>query len=153
MSAKAADSGVIIAFDFGERRIGVATGNSTTGTATPAGVVACHDGEPQWPDIDRLVAEWTPTTLVTGKPPGGNERLLKRIANFVHELEIRYKLPVCLVDESQTSRAAEAALIEERRGGTRTKRLKRGDIDQIAACIIAQRWLADPDAEGSRPDD
>lgn len=136
-------SGVIVAFDFGERRIGVATGNQLTGTASPAGVVACQDGEPQWSEIDRIVSEWSPTTLVAGKPPVGNEQLLEKIANFVHALEIRYKLPVYVVDESQTSQAAEAALTQKRRDGTRRKRVKRGDIDQLAACIIAQRWLAE----------
>jgi RNase H-fold protein (predicted Holliday junction resolvase) len=70
-------------------------------------------------------------------------RLLEKIANFVQALEIRYKLPVYLVDESQTSQAAQAALTRERREGTRKKRVKRGDIDQLAACIIAQRWLAE----------
>lgn len=138
-----ASAEIIVAFDFGERRIGVATGNRLIGTASPLGVVACHDGEPQWTEIDRIISEWAPQTLVAGKPPVGNEALLRKIANFVQALEIRYKLPVHLVDESQSSRAATAALTEERREGIRKKRVRRGDIDQLAACIIAQRWLAE----------
>ncbi len=144
MSAESA-TGLIVAFDFGERRIGVAIGNDLTGTASPAGVVPCNDGEPQWPDVDRIIAEWSPAALVTGRPPGGNEQLLENIANFVHALEKRYKLPVYLVDESSTSKAAQAALAQKRRDGIRTRRVKRGDVDQLAACLIAQRWL--------RPDD
>jgi putative Holliday junction resolvase len=136
-------SDLILAFDFGERRIGVATGNRLTGTASPAGLVACHDGEPQWSEIDRIFSQWAPGAFVTGRPPTGNDRLMEGITNFVHALELRYKLPVYLVDESLTSQAAEAALIRERRDGIRKKRVKRGDVDQIAACIIAQKWLAE----------
>ena len=142
MSDKSGSS-LIIAFDFGERRIGVAIGNHLTGTASPAGVVACDAGEPHWREIDRIIAEWSPAALVTGQPPGGNEQLLENIANFVHTLENRYKLPVYRVDESSTSRAAQAALTRERREGIRTKRVKRGDVDQLAACLIAQRWLTE----------
>lgn len=137
-----ADTDVIVAFDFGERRIGVATGNRLTGTASPVGVIACHDGAPKWNEVDRVFSEWAPAAFVTGKPPVGNERLLEKLANFVQALEIRYKLPVYFVDESQTSKAAEASLAKARREGIRKKRVKRGDIDQLAACIIAQRWLA-----------
>jgi putative Holliday junction resolvase len=135
--------GIIIAFDYGERRIGVATGNGLTATASPVGIVECRDGEPRWQEIDQIVAEWAPAAFVTGVPPQGSEHLHERISNFVQALENRYKLPVYLVDESLTSQAAEAALTKERREGTRKKRVKRGDIDQLAACIIAQRWLAD----------
>lgn len=139
----AASADIIVAFDFGERRIGVATGNRLTGTASPLGVVACQHGEPQWTEIDRIIDEWAPQTLVIGKPPVGNESLLKKIAKFVQALEIRYKLSVHLIDESQSSQAAAAALTKERREGIRKKRVRRGDIDQLAACIIAQRWLAE----------
>lgn len=142
-----ADSRIVIAFDYGERRIGVACGNRYTATATPIGVVECRDGAPLWRDIDRLVDEWAPDAFVAGQPPTGSQSLRENITLFVQALENRYKLPVYLVDESLTSRAAEAALVAERRDGTRKKRVRRGDIDQVAAVLIARRWLA-----GAAPD-
>ena len=134
---------VIVAFDFGERRIGVATGNRHTATASPLGIVTCRDGEPDWGAIDRIFSQWAPEAFVTGKPPTGNAQLLEKIANFVQALENRYKLPVYLVDEAHTSAAAEAVLADERREGIRKKRVRRGDVDPIAASMIAQRWLAE----------
>ena len=147
MSSTSAN-GLVIAFDFGERRIGVATGNRHTATATALGVVACRDGEPAWDAIDRSIADWGPDALLVGRPPSGTPQLLEKIANFVHALEIRYKLPVHLVDESLSSRAARAALAHGRRTGEKNTRVKRGDVDKLAACLIAQTWLtrSDPDA-------
>jgi len=141
------DSGLVIAFDYGERRIGVATGNRLTATATGLGVIACRDGVPHWEAVDRSVAEWAPAALIVGKPPTGNERLQRRIGNFVQALKNRYKLPVHLVDESLSSRAAEAELADRRRSGEKNTRVKRGDVDKLAACLIAQKWLADTDPD------
>jgi putative Holliday junction resolvase len=144
----AAATNLILAFDFGERRIGVATGNRLTGTASPLGIVRCRDGIPLWSEIDRLVNDWAPQAFVVGRPPKGNEQLQEKIANFVHELEIRYKLRAWLVDESLSSRSAAAELSAQRSSGLRKRRVQRGDVDKLAACHIAQTWLAntDPDA-------
>lgn len=133
---------VIVAFDYGERRIGVATGNRHSATASPLGVVRCRAGEADWSEIERIFEEWAPGAFIVGQPPSGNPQLLENLANFVQALEKRYKLPVYLVDESHTSQAAEAVLAEERRAGTRKKRVRRGDVDPVAASMIAQRWLA-----------
>ena len=137
----------ILAFDFGERRIGLASGNRLSATASPLGVIACRDGDPDWNEIDRQVADWAPDALIVGQPPRGNERLLQRIENFVQSLGNRYKLRVYLVDESMSSRTAQSLLAARRRDGTRSKRVKRGDIDKLAACLIAQRWLDGPEAD------
>jgi putative Holliday junction resolvase len=138
---------IVLAFDFGERRIGVATGNRLTGTASPVALVRCQDGEPDWREIDALVAEWAPQAFVVGKPPDGNPHLQESIANFVQALENRYKLRAWCVDESLTSRSAAAELATQRREGTRKRRVQRGDVDKLAACLIAQRWLAGPEPD------
>lgn len=142
MSSKSVAT-LVLAFDYGERRIGVATGNRLTGTATPLGVVLCRDGEPSWADLDHFVAQWAPDRLVVGRPPHGNDELQKKISNFVHALENRYKLRACLVDESLSSRSAASELTARRRDGSRRKRVQRGDVDKLAACLIAQTWLAE----------
>lgn len=146
-----AESGarLVLAFDFGERRIGVAAGNRLTATASPIAVITCRHGEPHWPDVDRCMKEWAPAALLVGNPPTGSEALRTKLQNFVQALENRYKLPVCLVDESLTSHAAEMQLAALRRDGIRTRRVKRGEVDKLAACLIAQRWLdeSEPDRD------
>ncbi len=58
----------VLGFDFGTSRIGVAVGQSLTGTAAPLEPVAARDGIPDWQIFDQLIAEWQPTALVVGIP-------------------------------------------------------------------------------------
>jgi putative Holliday junction resolvase len=127
----------------------VASGNRLTRTATPVTTVFASRGEPPWDDIDRLLREWQPECLVVGMPsPGNNAEVRAAIADFVQELGNRYKLPVHTVDETLTSRAAEAQLAAARRSGVRTRRTRKGDVDRHAACLIAERWMAETDHNG-----
>ena len=128
-----------LAFDFGLRRIGVAAGQSITGSAAPVGVVAAQNGAPDWSALDRLVKEWAPDQLVVGLPytMDGNEQEITRCARrFAGELERRYQRSVHTIDESLSSREAEARLKELRQQGRR--RITRGDIDCAAACVILE---------------
>jgi putative Holliday junction resolvase len=134
---------VILAFDYGVRRIGVAVGQTTTGTASPAGVIPVH-GTPDWPAIERCVNEWTPGRLLVGVPYNmdGTETVLTATCRaFATELARRFGLPVDCVDERLTSAAATADLREARRSGTRTRRVRREDIDAHAARLILETWL------------
>lgn len=134
---------VILAFDYGARRIGVAVGQTTTGTASPAGVVAVTQG-PDWPAIERGVREWTPARLLVGLPYNmdGSETVLTGACRaFGSELGRRFGLPVEFVDERLTSAAATADLREARRSGARTRRVRREDIDANAARLILETWL------------
>ena len=93
--------------------------------------------------------EWQPGLLVVGMPAAGNnEEVRAAIADFVQVLGNRYKLPVHTVDETLTSRAAQAQLAAGRRSGARTKRTRKGDIDKHAACLIAERWMSETDRNG-----
>ena len=140
---------LVLAFDYGERRIGIATANPLTATATPLTTVLVRNGIPDWVAIDHCIADWAPAELIVGQPPKrDNKKVLAAIANFVQELQNRYKLPVNTVDESLTSRAAEAMLAAQRRGGIRKKRTRKGDIDKHAACFIAERWMAETKQNG-----
>ncbi len=121
-----------LAFDFGLRRIGVATGQTITSTATSLGVVAARAGTPQWSQIAELIEEWQPDALVVGLPLNmdDSESDMSRLArNFADELQRRFDLAVHLTDERLSSREAEA------RGGART------DHD-LAAKIIAETFLS-----------
>ena len=145
---------VILAFDYGVRRIGVAVGQTTTGTASPAGVIPVH-GTPDWPAIARCVNEWTPGRLLVGVPYNmdGTETVLTATCRaFATELARRFGLPVDCVDERLTSAAATADLREARRSGTRTRRVRREDIDAHAARLILETWLRGTDHRtGSSP--
>jgi putative Holliday junction resolvase len=142
----AAAPAVILAFDYGAKRIGVAVGQTTTGTASPVGVIAVH-GEPDWTAVARCLAEWSPTRLLVGLPynmDGTETALTATCRAFAAELARRFGLPVDCVDERLTSAAATADLREARRSGTRTRRVRREDIDAHAARLILETWLRGP---------
>ena len=119
-----------LAFDFGVRRVGVATGNSLTRTATPLTTVAA-EGEARMAAIAALVAEWRPAALVVGvprHPDGAAHANTARARRFGRELQARFALPVHEVDERYSTTDA-------RRGGA-------ADVDAAAAAILLEQHLA-----------
>lgn len=126
------------------RRIGVAVGCAGPDTASPLATVAARDGHPDWVAIDRLVGEWQPDCLVAGipynrgRPDGG---IIGKARQFAEMLGERYGLGVDLVDEELTSHEASDRLRGVRRSGIRRSRVRTGDIDAMAACVIAEAWL------------
>ncbi|MDD9996966.1 MAG: Holliday junction resolvase RuvX [Rhodospirillaceae bacterium] len=140
----AADRNILLAFDFGYRRIGVATGNLLTGTATPLGTMQSAGGPP-WDLLDRSIEEWRPGRLLVGIPGGaGAADVAAGARDFADALKRRYGLQVVTTDEQLTSRAAESRLREARASGRMTRRVNKGDIDSHAACIIAEQWMGGP---------
>lgn len=134
---------VLLAFDYGARRIGVAVGQTTTGTASPAGTVAVA-AAPDWVALERVIRHWSPGRLLVGLPYNmdGSETVLTGVCRaFAGELARRFGLPVNFVDERLTSVAAQADLREARRSGARTRRVRREDIDAHAARLILETWL------------
>ena len=141
------DGRVLLAFDFGLRRIGVASGNLLTRTASPLTTLVVGR-EPPWGEIDRMIEEWRPSRLVVGMPPqDATGNIGKQVRSFVTQLRTRYALDVETVDESLTSRAAYATLTEHRRTGAAKRRIGKARLDRHAACLIAEQWLGDPDNE------
>ena len=119
-----------LAFDFGARRVGVATGNSLTRTATPLTTVAV-EGEARLAAIGALIAEWRPAALVVGVPrhPDGAPHVnTERARRFGRELKARFGLSVHEVDERYTT--------------TDAKRAGAVDLDAAAAAIILEQHLA-----------
>ncbi|HET7674976.1 MAG TPA: Holliday junction resolvase RuvX [Gammaproteobacteria bacterium] len=133
-----------LGFDFGLKRIGVAVGQTVTGSAADAGAIDARDGEPEWRAIERLAAEWRPQAIAVGIPynaDGSAQPLTARAENFARELESRLNVPVFRIDERLSSHAAEAELKAERQAGRR--RLRKTDIDSRAARLILESWLGD----------
>ena len=136
----------LLAFDVGARRIGVALGNTLSGTARELGVLDVREAGPDWPRLDQWVREWRPDALVVGDPStldGGDQPARQRARAFAAEVARRYGLPVHPVDERSTSKEASRRFAAGRAAGTR-KRHQAEQIDALAAVIILERWLADP---------
>jgi putative Holliday junction resolvase len=139
--APPSDGNILLAFDFGLRRLGVATANRQTRTASPLTTLAV-DGDPPWTDIDRLVEDWRPAQFVVGVPEGeGAAAIARQARSFAAALAERYSLPAATVDETLTSVAAHAELAEGRRSGYLRRRVGRGRVDRLAACLIAEQWM------------
>jgi putative Holliday junction resolvase len=134
---------ILLAFDFGLRRLGVATANLATRTASPLTTLRI-DREFPWRDIDRVVGDWQPSQLVVGLPEGaGAAKIARLVRGFVAELVERYRLPVATVDETLTSAAAQTELTSARRSGFLRRRVGRESTDRVAACLIAEQWMSD----------
>jgi len=133
----------ILAFDFGLRRIGVAVGQSVTGSASPVGVVVNRESGVDHEAIGALIREWRPTSLVVGMPAhtdGSPSEIQVPVKAFIDELK-RYGLPIDTVDERYTSVEAERVLKDARAAGTRG-RISKEMIDSAAAVFIAERYLS-----------
>ena len=140
--ARTSDRHILVAFDFGFRRIGVATANRETRTASPLTTLRV-DGEPPWRDLDRIIDDWQPAQLVVGVPEGdGAASIARRARAFAAALGERYGLPVATVDETASSVAAESELAEKRRSGYLRRRVGKGGVDRVAACLIAEQWMS-----------
>jgi putative Holliday junction resolvase len=138
------DSGTVLGFDYGERRIGVAIGQRITGTATPLTTLTSKNQNPDWEAIGQLIREWQPEALVVGMPyhlDGSETVLSERIRRFCRQLEGRFRLPVYQIDERLSSAEAERYLKHQRQQG-RKSRIDKREIDQLAAAIQLENWLA-----------
>ncbi len=137
---------LVMAFDFGKRRIGVACGDTVSATARPlSAVLAGGTGQP-WEAIGALLRDWQPALAVVGLPynTDGTESDMTGAARaFASELASRYSLRVELVDERYSSLEAHARLREARESGLRKRRVDKADIDAGAACIILERWITE----------
>jgi putative Holliday junction resolvase len=133
----------ILAFDYGLKRIGVAVGQSVTGSASPLGVISNSEKGPDVEHIKALIEEWHPDRLVVGLPlhADGAEGAMTSAADSFRQAIEEFGVPVDVQDERYSSQEAEAALKRARQAGTRG-RIAKQDIDAAAAVMIAERYLA-----------
>jgi putative Holliday junction resolvase len=134
--------GPLLAFDFGEKRIGVAVGDMEVGIAHPLQTISSEDNELRFRTIGALIAEWKPALLIVGLPlhMDGTEHELTRLCRrFARRLEGRFAIPARLVDERLTSVEASQSLREAGITGIAQKAMR----DQVAAQHILQSYLDD----------
>ncbi|MGD9164247.1 MAG: Holliday junction resolvase RuvX [Chromatiales bacterium] len=128
--------GTLLGFDYGTRKIGVAVGQTLTGTATPLETLRLVNHKPDWARISRLIEEWRPEALVVGLPLDVDDSETDATVparRFSRQLEGRFRLKVYLADERFTSFEARDRL------GHKAKR--REEYDAMAAKLILETWF------------
>lgn len=129
------DAATLLAFDYGEKRIGVAVGNTLLGQARALTIIQNRNREYRFEAVGKLIDEWQPGALVVGLPlhpdgtPHERTQLCKRFGN---QLNGRFSLPVTWVDERFSSAAAKDALGRD------------DNLDAEAARIILQQYFDQP---------
>lgn len=136
---------IVLAFDYGTHRIGVASGNTLTRMPQALCTVECKQRQVPWHEIERLLRDYSPSQLIVGLPyntDGTPTALTPVVQAFADELAARSRLPVALVDERHSSQEAERELAYARRSGLKTRRVTHADVDMVAAKIMLERWFS-----------
>ena len=124
----------IIAFDYGEKKIGVAVGQTSTNTSSPLQIIFNKDDKTNWISISSLLDEWKPDLILLGKPlnmDGSESEIMKKIDKFYKELKSIYDADIEFVDERLTTFEAREILKDE----------KHDDVDAHAAKILIDNWF------------
>lgn len=132
-----------LGFDFGNKKIGIAVGQTTTGTASPLQTLRSLNQIPNWDVITAVIQEWRPAGLVVGisrQADGSDNPITPRMLKFCRQLEGRYNLPVYQQDETLSTFEAKQLLFDE----VNVSASKLWEVqDQLAAQLILQTWLND----------
>ena len=124
----------IIAFDYGEKTIGVAVGQSSTNTSSPLKVIFNNHGKVNWDEINSLLNEWNPDLIILGKPlnmDGTKSEVMKKVDKFYNNLMKIYKARYEYVDERLTTFEAKEILKDN----------KVELVDANAAKILIDNWF------------
>ncbi len=132
--------GTILGFDFGEKRIGIAVGETMLKLAHPLITIQAEENAVKFAQIATLIQEWRPSLLVVGLPTyldGEAHELTHLAKKFAQRLEGRFNLPVVMIDERLSSAEAAQSLRESGVHGIQQKAM----IDQVAAQTILQSYF------------
>ena len=124
----------IIAFDYGEKKIGVAVGQTSTNTSSPLQIIFNKDNKTNWNSISSLLDEWKPGLILLGKPlnmDGSDSKIMEKVDKFYKELKSIYDADIEFVDERLTTFEAREILKDE----------KHDDVDAHAAKILIDNWF------------
>lgn len=124
----------IIAFDYGEKKIGVAVGQTSTNTSSPLQIIFNKDNKTNWISISSLLDEWKPDLILLGKPlnmDGSDSEIMEKVDKFYKELKSIYDADIEFVDERLTTFEAREILKDE----------KHDNVDAHAAKILIDNWF------------
>ncbi len=130
----------VLGIDYGLKRIGIASGQTITGSASPITTLNQINGTTDWLALEKLVLQWRPQALIVGMPyylDGKENDMTKVVEKFCLELEKRFNLPIFKINEALSSYEAEEILKKSTKIGKHNKH----EIDKMAAAIIVQNWL------------
>lgn len=134
-------SDTYLGFDFGNKKIGTAVGQTATATASPLQTIRAINQAPDWSSINKLIQEWQPIGLVVGisrQLDGSDNEITPRMLKFCRQLEGRFQLPVFQQDETLSTFEAKQMLFDE----VNVRASKLWEVqDQLAAQLILQTWL------------
>tara|TARA_B100000497_G_C7436902_1_gene272244 strand:+ start:114 stop:533 length:420 start_codon:yes stop_codon:yes gene_type:complete len=132
----------VLAFDFGTRQIGVASGQKLLKTANPLTILRAKDGIPNWSQIQKLIDDWMPDQVIVGLPlnmNGSESQFCLRARKFGRRLHGKFGVEVAMVDERLTTFTAK----EQYQTKNQRYKHKKILVDDIAAVLILETWLAD----------
>ena len=138
----------VMAFDFGTRRIGVASGQEMLGIGKPLTMLPARDGVPDWEQIGRLLKEWQPDRGLVGLPLNMDDTendMCARARKFGKRLHGRFHVEVEMVDERLTSFEAKGDVMAS--GGSRD--FGRDGVDDRAAVLILETWFHQQESRSS----
>ena len=124
----------IIAFDYGEKKIGVAVGQTATNTSSPLQIIFNKENKINWVSIALVIDEWKPDLILIGKPlnmDGSESEMMKKIDKFYIKLKSIYDADIEFVDERLTTFEARTILKDE----------KQNNVDAHAAKILIDNWF------------
>ena len=137
------EPGVVMAFDYGLRNIGIAIGQNITKSASTFYAIKAKEGEPDWIKLDAIVKEWEPALFIVGDPfnmDGTKSEFQKRICQFSTKLKNRYKIRLHMMDERLTTKEAKERI------KTESSELKKSaNKHSISAQIILEDWFRSMD--------
>jgi len=130
----------VMSFDFGTKRIGIATGQRLTGTTQALNPIKAQNGIPDWQQLEAIIQEWNPDAFVTGLPlnmDGTLSSISLRARKFARRLEGRFHRPSYTHDERLTSFEAKGIVMSH----TQERNFGRYSVDGIAAQLILESWM------------
>ena len=130
----------LLAFDYGTKNIGVACGQTISGTANSLPSLKAKDGIPDWVQVEKIIKEWQPDLTLIGLPlnmDDSESELSVRARKFANRLHGRFAVQIEMVDERLSSFEAKGEVM--RRGGSRD--YKNNPVDSIAARLLLESWL------------
>ena len=130
---------VVLGFDFGLSKIGVAVGQCVTKTARPLTILKAKKGIPNWENVSALINEWHADALIVGLPlnmDGSPQPITERAKSFGQDPSDRFKLPVHFIDERLTTIAA-----KELMHATLSGKARFAKADSVSAQLIVESWL------------